>query len=62
MRSALTAAFITLCTSCLVSGQARADTVALISTSGTPLRIAIDETIPLTAIGQEVHGTLVEPL
>jgi hypothetical protein len=62
MRSALTTTLIALCTSCLASGQARADTVALIATSGTPLRIAIDETIPLTAIGQEVHGTLVEPL
>jgi hypothetical protein len=62
MRSALTTAFVALCTSCLVSGPAHAESVALIATSGTPLRIAIDETIPLTAVGQEVHGTLVEPL
>jgi hypothetical protein len=36
--------------------------VALIAASGTPLRIAIDETVPLTSVGQEIHGTLVEPV
>jgi hypothetical protein len=62
MRSALTIASIAFCYSCFASAPAHADRIELLAPTGTPLRIAIDETIALTRVGQGVHGTLVEPL
>jgi hypothetical protein len=62
MRSPLTTALVPLCISCLAAVSAYADGVTLVVTAGTPLRIAIDDTIALTRIGQEIHGTLVEPV
>ena len=62
MRSALTTALIGLSCWCAVPLTAHADRVELVATTGTPLRIAIDETTALTSVGQLVHGTLVEPL
>lgn len=62
MRSTLTTALMAVWCSCLASAPAHADRIELIAPTGTPLRIAIDETISLTRVGQDVHGTLVEPL
>src|ERR1700704_2614468 len=36
--------------------------VELIARAGTPLRVALDQTIALRRVGQVVRGTLVEPL
>ena len=63
MRFRLTIAFVALCGWGAVSRPARAaDRIELIAPAGTALRVAIDETIALTRVGQAVHGTLVEPL
>ena len=62
MRSTLTTALMAFWCSCLASAPAHADRIELIVPTGTPLRIAIDETMALTRVGQDVHGTLVEPL
>ena len=62
MRPALTTTLIAFWCFWLVSASAHADRVELIAATGTPLRIAIDETVALTRVGQDVHGTLVEPL
>lgn len=62
MRSAFTTAMIGLACWCFVPAPAHGDSVELVATSGTPLRIAIDETTSLRSVGQTVHGTLVEPL
>src|SRR5665213_1754341 len=63
MRFRLTIAFVALCGWGAVSRPAcAADRIELISPPGTALRVAIDETIALTRVGQAVHGTLVEPL
>jgi len=62
MRFALTTTLIAFCAWCGVAPSARADRVELLATTGTPLRIAIDETVALTNVDQTVHGTLVEPL
>jgi hypothetical protein len=62
MRSALTTALFVLCCWCAAAATAHADRVELAATTGTPLRIAIDETTSLRSVGQPVHGVLVEPL
>jgi hypothetical protein len=62
MRSALTTALIGLSCWCIAPAPAHADPVELVARTGTPLRIAIDETTSLRSVGQPVHGTLVEPL
>lgn len=48
-----------------VSAFASADdpsTVELVVKSGTPLRVALDETIRIKRVGQPVVGTLIEPI
>src|SRR5215472_398007 len=62
MRSAFTTALIACSCWSFVSTPAHAERVELVATTGTPLRIAIDETTSLRSVGQPVHGTLVEPL
>ena len=62
MKSALTTAAIVFACWGFASTPAQAERVELVATTGTPLRIAIDETTSLRSVGQPVHGTLVEPL
>jgi hypothetical protein len=42
--------------------QSETPTVELILAAGRPLRVALDRTIRLTGVGQEVSGTLTEPV
>jgi hypothetical protein len=62
MRFTLTTMLIGCCGWCCFPAATRAERVELIATAGTPLRIAIDDTVAVTNVDQTVHGTLVEPL
>jgi hypothetical protein len=63
MKPALAIAILAFCC-CRTSAAAAqtSDDIELIAATGTPLRVAVDETMALTRVGQPVRGTLVEPL
>src|SRR5205809_1054852 len=59
--TAASAAILTLGVSGPTAAQSD-DRVELLVRAGTPLRVALDETVAVKRVGQVVSGTLVEPL
>jgi phosphosulfolactate phosphohydrolase-like enzyme len=56
------AALATLVLNASAVAQSDPNRVELVVGAGTPLRVALDDTVAVKQVGQVVHGTLIEPL